>query len=146
MDSKSNEMSAVQELLQILNLKGAVVTADTTHCQKQTAKIIIDREPDYVIPIKDKQAKLQAVIVDQFDKWGENSFSDKWVRSQTKKEKNRGRQEPRTCVVGPAPAALKNKFAALQTIGLIRRERDLANGTRIVGQIPSGRLEAPEEQ
>ena len=45
----------MQELLRILNLKGAVVTADAMHCQKQTAKIIIDREADYVIQVKDNQ-------------------------------------------------------------------------------------------
>ena len=128
-DTKSNEIPAVQELLQILNLKGAVVTTDAMHCQKQTTKIIIDREADYVIPVKGNQPKPLAAIVDHFDKWGKNSFSDKRVRSQTKKEKNRGRQETRTCIVGPAPTALKNKFAALQTIGLIRRERVLADGT-----------------
>ena len=126
-DSKSNEIPAVQELLPILNLKGTMVTANAMHCQKQTAKIIIDREADYVIRVKDNQPKFLTVIVHQFDKWGENSLSDKRVRSQTKKEKNQGRQKPRTCMAGPAPAALKNKFAALQTISLLRREQVLAD-------------------
>ncbi len=123
-----HEIPAVQELLQILNLKGAVVTADAMHCQKQTTKIIIDQQADYVIQVKENQRSLLTAIVDQFDKWGEDSFSNKRVRSHTKKEKNRGREETRTCMVGPAPAELKDKFTGLQTIGLIRRERILADG------------------
>lgn len=53
----------MQELLEILNQKGAVVTADAMHCQKHTGKIIIDWEADYVIQVKDNQPKLLAASV-----------------------------------------------------------------------------------
>jgi len=57
-DSKANEIPAVRELLEILNLKGAVVTADAMHCQKETAKKIIDQQADYVLQVKDNQPTL----------------------------------------------------------------------------------------
>ena len=93
-----------------MNLKGAVATADATHCQKQTAKITIDREPDYVIPDKDKQAKFLAAIVDRIDKWSDNSFNDKRVRFQTKKEKNRGRPQSSCQGSNPCPAPAESLF------------------------------------
>lgn len=105
-DSKVNEIPAVRELLDILNLKGAIVTADAMHCQKATAKKIIEKEADYVLQVKDKQ-----------------------VRCYTKTERNRTRQETRTCIVGPAPTELREKWPGLQTIGLIHRLREHTDGT-----------------
>ena len=52
-DDKSNEIPVVKELLEILNLKGEVVTADAMHCQKEAAKKIIEKEADYVLQVKD---------------------------------------------------------------------------------------------
>ena len=62
MSEKSNEIPAVQELLEILNLKGAVVTADAMHCQKKTAKKIIDCAADYVLPVKNNLPTLMNTI------------------------------------------------------------------------------------
>ena len=52
-DDKSNEIPVVKELLEILNLKGEIVTADAMHCQKEAAKKIIEKEADYVLQVKD---------------------------------------------------------------------------------------------
>lgn len=128
-DSKSNEIPAVRELLTILDLQGAVVTADAMHCQTETVKMVVQQKADYVIQVKENQPNTLRAMVDQVDVWGEDGFSDKRVRCHSKTEKNRGRLETRTCMVGPAPVALKKKFAGLKTIGLISRERILANGT-----------------
>ncbi len=43
-DYKSNEIPAVQELIEVLDLKGSVVTADAMHCQKETAKAIVAKK------------------------------------------------------------------------------------------------------
>ena len=128
-DSKANEIPAVRELLEILNLKGAVVTADAMHCQKETAKKIIDQQADYVLQVKDNQPTLLAAIVDEFDRYAETNYQDRKVRQQTTTERNRGRIETRTCLVAPAPAELRRKWAGLATIGLIRRVRVLPDGT-----------------
>jgi predicted transposase YbfD/YdcC len=128
-DSKANEIPAVRELLDILNLEGAVVTADAMHCQKATAKKIIEKGADYVLQVKENQPKLLQAIAEEFDRYGETSYTDRRVRQYTKTEKNRNRQETRTCMVAPAPAALKRIWPGLQTIGVIHRTRQMADGT-----------------
>lgn len=128
-ESKSNEIPAVQELLDILSLKGAVVTADAMHCQKKTAQKIIDKEADYVLQAKQNQPLLYAAINDEIDRYAEDNFSHKNVRQHTIKEKNRGRVETRTTTIAPAPAELKKKWPGLQTIGVISRRRELTDGT-----------------
>jgi predicted transposase YbfD/YdcC len=79
--------------------------------------------------VKGNQSTLLKSIVSEFDRYAEDEFSDRRVCRQTLKEKNRGRQETRTCVVAPAPAEMKSKWAGLKTIGLINRTRKLADGT-----------------
>jgi predicted transposase YbfD/YdcC len=128
-ESKANEIPAVRELLEILNLKGAVVTADAMHCQKATARKIIEKGADYVLQVKENQPTLMQAIAEEFDRHAETSYSDRRVRQSTTTEKNRNRHETRTCMVAPAPAALKRVWPGLQTIGLILRQRQLADGT-----------------
>jgi len=128
-ESKANEIPAVRELLDILSLEGAVVTADAMHCQKATARKIIEKGADYVLQVKENQPKLMQAIAEEFDRHGETSYSDRRVRQHSKTEKNRGRRETRTCLVAPAPAALKRLWPGLQTIGVIHRTRQLADGT-----------------
>lgn len=127
--SKSNEIPAVQELLEILNLKGAIVTADAMHCQKKTAQKIIDKGADYVLQVKQNQESLHDAITEEIDRYAEGNFQHRNVRQHTTKEKNRGRIETRTTLVAPAPAELKTRWPGLQTIGAIYRRRELADGT-----------------
>ena len=128
-DSRANEISAVRELLDILDLKGAVVTADAMHCQKATAKKIVEKQSDYVLQVKDNQPKLHAVLVEEFERDAANDYQDKQVRRSTKTERNRTRQETRTCIVAPAPAELRHQWSGLKTIGLIHRLREHSDGT-----------------
>ena len=129
-DSKANEIPAVRKLLDVLNLKGAVVTADALHCQKATAKKIIDKQADYVLQVKDNQPTLCNAIADEFERYGERSYTDKKVRRQTTTERNRNRVETRTCIVAPAPERLRTTWTGLKTIGLIHRMRELPDGTQ----------------
>ena len=54
-ESKSNEIPATQKLLQMINIEGAVVVADALNCQRETAKIIIENNGDYLLPVKGNQ-------------------------------------------------------------------------------------------
>lgn len=128
-DSKANEIPAVRELLDVLSLKGAVVTADAMHCQKATAAKIIEKQADYVLQVKENQPTLHATLAEEFERYTENDYRDKQVRRSTKTERNRTRQETRTCIVAPAPARLKQQWMGLQTIGLMHRVRELPDGT-----------------
>ena len=57
-ETKSNEITAIPELIQMLDLKGATVTIDAMGCQKDIAARIIEKQADYVLAVKDNQPKL----------------------------------------------------------------------------------------
>ena len=61
-DSKSNEITAIPKLLEMLELKGAIVSIDAMGCQKEIAKQIIDGGGDYVLAVKDNQPKLSEAV------------------------------------------------------------------------------------
>jgi len=61
-DEKSNEITAVPELLRVLKLKGAIVTLDAMGCQKEIAACIIDRHADYILALKGNHAKVHEEV------------------------------------------------------------------------------------
>lgn len=63
-DAKSNEITALPELLKLLDLKGAVVTIDAAGTHKEIAAQIVDRGGDYILAVKKNQPKLHAAVVD----------------------------------------------------------------------------------
>ena len=62
MSKKGNEIAALQELLQLLDLEGVVFSLDALHCQKKTVQQIVKSNNDYVIGLKKNQAKLYKAI------------------------------------------------------------------------------------
>lgn len=66
-DEKSNEITAVPELLRVLKLKGAIVTLDAMGCQKEIAAGIIDRQADYVLALKGNHANVHEEVKNFFD-------------------------------------------------------------------------------
>ena len=65
-DSKSNEITAVPELLKLLFLKGCIVTVDALNCQKDIAQTVIEQQADYVFALKANHPQLQQDVVDWF--------------------------------------------------------------------------------
>lgn len=127
-DSKSNEIPAVQELLEMLELEGAVVTMDAMHCQKKTVRRIHEAGGDYVVPVKGNQETLHDRLRSEVDRWADSDFQLPKLRRHSKTECSHGRVETRTCMVHPAPADLKEQWPGLQTIGIILRQRTLSDG------------------
>ena len=66
-DAKSNEITAIPELLKLLDLKGAVVTIDAAGCQKKIARQIVEGQGDYLLQLKGNQGTLHAETVQLFD-------------------------------------------------------------------------------
>lgn len=124
-DDKSNEIPAAQELIKMLDLKGAVVTADAMHCQTETAQAIIEKEADYILMVKGNQPSLQdalhAAIVAELE--GEAPKA----RRHRKTEINRGREEFREVVVMPVPedSKLFTRWVGIKSIGMIFRSREV---------------------
>lgn len=66
-DSKSNEIHAIPELLKVLDLRGCIVTIDAMGCQKDIAKAITNRKADYILAVKGNQKRLHQAIQLQFE-------------------------------------------------------------------------------
>ncbi len=71
-DQKSNEITAVPMLLELLQVQGGVVTLDALNCQQKMVQQIVDQEADYVITVKANQPKLFEAILDQFIEFDDN--------------------------------------------------------------------------
>ena len=123
-DDKSNEIPAVAELLQLLKLKGAIVTLDAMHCQKDTAELIRKGGADYILMVKGNQPTLHATLMDLFRQYGEVDYKVAGLRRCRTTETNRGRFEERVCYVIRAPRKLQGKWKDVHTIGMIYRRRE----------------------
>lgn len=99
-ESKSNEIPAVRELLDELDITGAVVTMDAMHCQKETAEKVIVNGGDYVLQLKANQGKFYEDVYAMFDeKYMDVSDKECEYEIYSTLEKNSGRIEKRTCYV-----------------------------------------------
>jgi hypothetical protein len=56
-DDKSNEITAIPALLRMLHIAGCIVTADAMGCQKEIAKLVVEKQGDYVLAVNDKVRK-----------------------------------------------------------------------------------------
>lgn len=111
---KSNEISAIPELLDQINLAGVVVTVDAMGCQKDIAARIIEGGGDYILQIKANQPTLERQAVDGF----ENSPIQS--KSQTVMKKAHGRMESRLVETIDATTAGVNQEAWVGACSIIR--------------------------
>jgi predicted transposase YbfD/YdcC len=102
-DEKSNEITAIPRLLELIDVSGALVTIDAMGCQKEIAQKIVDHGADYVLAVKDNQPKLHEAVMEFFEATLEKPLPDPKCRQQTRKEKGHGRKEERSYVVAPVP-------------------------------------------
>jgi predicted transposase YbfD/YdcC len=89
---KTNEIRVMPQLLDILVLKGCIVTADALNCQKEIAEKIIAKEADYVLALKGNQGTLHQDIISSFENKTPNE-------TYTKLDKDHGRIEKRVCEI-----------------------------------------------
>lgn len=122
-EAKSNEITAIPLLLELLNLKGATVTIDAMGCQKEIAQKIVDREADYLLALKDNHPKLAEAVGNEFTMALEADVPPAGLRRHTTVETSRGRQERREYFALPAPTSLPGfaDWANLTTIVMVVR-------------------------
>jgi predicted transposase YbfD/YdcC len=106
-DGKSNEITAVPKLLELLELTGAVVTLDAMHCQKDTLAAIRAKGADYLVPVKDNQPTLYGLLLEAFVAYGEDNYQARAVKQHRTVERNRGRDEERIVYAAPPPPELQ---------------------------------------
>ena len=122
-DSKSNEITAIPKLLEMLELSGAIISIDAMGCQKEIAEKIVQGGGDYVLAVKDNQPKLHAAIGDFFFECHEyDSFRERGCRQFTTIDRSRGRVESRYYTVAPVPDTMKlfcRDWKKLSSIGQV---------------------------
>jgi predicted transposase YbfD/YdcC len=119
-DEKSNEITAIPKLLEMLELTGALVTIDAMGCQTEIAKQILDAEADYCLAVKGNQPKLHEGIVDFFVDQMEDDFARTQVRRYQTEEKGHGRKERREYYLCPVPDDLpdRERWKGMKAIGM----------------------------
>lgn len=124
-DSKSNELTAIPLLLELLDLKGGIVTIDALGCQKDIAAAVRQREADYVLTVKDNQPTLLMTIHEAFLAHAESDFTDPTLRRFKTVERGHGRDETREYFVAAAPDELirNGEWKDVASIGMVQRTR-----------------------
>jgi predicted transposase YbfD/YdcC len=116
---KSNEITAIPELLRLVDIKGTIITIDAMGTQKAIAEQIIDSEADYVLALKGNHETLHQEVIDYIDEQAKNDFDDVPVRRCLTKETGHGREEIRSYLQMPVPEDLRGieLWKGLKSIG-----------------------------
>ena len=130
-DEKSNEITAIPELLDLLAIKGAIVTIDAMGCQKKIAEKIIAKSADYVFGLKGNQATLRTDVEDLFTEQMACNFKDVAVSRAIGTDAGHGRIETREVfAVGDIAWLRKNhEWAGLRSIIMVVSSRETQKGT-----------------
>ena len=102
MDAKSNEVTAIPQLIELLDLKGCVVTIDAAGCQKGIAAHIVAKEADYVLALKANQPGLYEQVSEHFLQRLTGDIADGKMRRHRQVEQGHGRIVTREVFVAPA--------------------------------------------
>jgi predicted transposase YbfD/YdcC len=116
---KSNEITAIPELLRLVDIKGAIITIDAMGTQKAIAEQIVAGEADYVLALKGNQETLHQAVINYIDDQLEGDLSH--AQEHVTTEKGHGREEMRTYLQLPAPEDLPGfmRWKGLKTIGIV---------------------------
>ena len=135
-EEKSNEITAIPELLKILDLGGCIVTIDAIGCQTEIVKEIVEKEADYVISLKGNQGNLHQAIKNYLD-WAERiKFKDILYDYCETLEKDHGRIETRRCWVTEEIEWLEQGRSAdwknLKSVIMVEAIREVIGGKKTV--------------
>ncbi len=119
-DAKSNEITAIPKLLQMLELSGSLVTIDAMGCQTEIAKEIVAHGADYCLAVKGNQPTLYNGIVEFYNDHLQDDFARTKARRHRTTEKGHGRQEIRESIICPVPDELpdRTRWPGLKAIGI----------------------------
>ena len=134
-DDKSNEITAIPKLLEMIDVKGRIITTDAMGCQKDIVKRIIEKKGDYVLCLKGNQESLHEEVKYFFDEAQAAGFEDVDHSYFESVEKDHGRIEIRRCWVVEDDAIgwleKEDQWPGLKSIAAICSERRTAKKTSI---------------
>ena len=138
---KSNEITAIPELLRLVDIKGAIITIDAMGTQKAIAAEIIDGKGDYVLALKGNQETLHQAVIDYIDK--QLDGDRKQACEHVTVEKGHGREETRTYLQLPAPKSLPGftlwkglKTVAIVTLRCVRDGKETIEVRYYISSLP----------
>ena len=130
-EEKSNEITAIPELLGLLCIKGCIVTIDAMGCQKDIAAKIVEESADYCLTVKDNQPTLRADLVETFDAARTNPAVLATMNYSETHDKGHGRTEVRRCWTTRDLGAISqaDQWKDLRSLALIEVHRTVAGKT-----------------
>jgi predicted transposase YbfD/YdcC len=129
-DDKSNEITAIPELLQALEISGCLITIDAMGCQKEIAADIVSQKADYVLALKENQGRLYEDVKLLFDDLEASGFKAYTFDDQRTVNKDHGRIEVRQCWTISDPELLRylrgaTEWEKLQSVVKVHAERQV---------------------
>lgn len=126
-EEKSNEIEAIPRLLNLLDIKGSIVTIDAMGCQKEIAKQIVNQEAEYILSLKENQETLYKDVESIFAKGEERIFKKMLNRRRVEKDHNHGRREWRryTLISARDPLPFTLRWPGLKSIGMVETKRTI---------------------
>ena len=133
-DEKSNEITAIPKLLELLDLNGAVVTIDAMGCQLEIAEKIVELGGDYVLTLKGNQPTMHEKAAALFEEACSADALPKDVKRMVMKERRRAADEIREHLVMPAPKDFADERWGIHSLGMVCRRRIESDGSE-TGQV-----------
>ena len=145
---KSNEITAIPQLLELLDVEGAFVSIDAMGCQKEIAAKVRERGGDYVLTVKDNQPTLLEDIQNTFAQALDTDFAGLKHDEHETFDKGHGRKERRhyTVIYDPATLRQKELWTDLKVIGLCVSERTEKGQTTMEARYFIGSREASAKE
>jgi predicted transposase YbfD/YdcC len=130
-EEKSNEITAIPQLLEQIDLTHSLVTIDAMGCQKEIAEKIVKGGGDFVLAVKDNQPKLHRAIKNFFAEHLEKDLEDLQYRYHETEEEGHGRLDERAYYLAKVPSdfALQKEWPWVKAIGYSVRMTQHADGS-----------------
>jgi predicted transposase YbfD/YdcC len=129
-DDKSNEITAIPQLLQALEVSGCIITIDAIGCQTEFTEMIVDKQADYVLSLKENQGHLYEDVQLLFDDLEKSQYQAYKFDFDETVNKDHGRLETRQCWTISDPEVLRHlrgfeNWKNLLTVSCIRSQRQI---------------------
>lgn len=129
--TKSNEITAIPQLLDLLDVRGATVTIDAMGCQREVIKKIVERGADYIIAVKNNQPTLAQAVESAFSA-EVHDLNEGRLQQDTTVTKDHGRLETRRCVLSrdlnPLGKELAAVWPSIRSLVMVHSQREFING------------------
>lgn len=131
-EEKSNEITAIPQLLEVLEIAECIVTIDAMGCQTEIAQKIVESDADYVLALKDNQGNLYEDVMRLFDDLQNSQYKAYQFDYEKTTNKDHGRIEIRECWTISDPTILQHlrgvaNWKNLTTVSRIRAERRIGD-------------------